>query len=372
VSFARPAHPTGDAMTRGRRIRVGRGLYQDLYGLASIVHVGSRQREKRWPPGTPLDVLRAWQTSERAILRSETPPPQPRGTLQADTDRYLHQVRYLTGLDSVRAELRAWTALYGTWGRWRIGPEQVRLAIGRWTEAGTAPKTISNRVNRLARLWRVLDGRRVRTPCDDIDRPRPTKTPITAVPPLTINTVLQTLEARERQGVLRDAKTRGRFMVLASTGRRPSELMRAQPTDVDLERRVWVCRDGKGGWSPGQFLNREMIAAWRVFIEADAWGPYNTGAMARTLRAAGWPAGVKPYSLRHTLGLTLSEAGVDLADIQVVMGHRRIATTRAHYVPVLGSRLEAASRLLEGRFGWATPGTDRMAPPKRPRQSSRG
>jgi integrase len=48
----------------------------------------------------------------------------------------------------------------------------------------------------------------------------------------------------------------------------------------------------------------------------------------------------------------MSESGVDLADIQQHMGHKRIDTTRRHYVPVLGSRLQRASELIDGRFGW--------------------
>ena len=34
------------------------------------------------------------------------------------------------------------------------------------------------------------------------------------------------------------------------------------------------------------------------------------------------------------------------------MGHTRIATTRKFYVPVLGARLEAAGKAIEGRIGW--------------------
>ena len=163
----------------------------------------------------------------------------------------------------------------------------------------------------------------------------------------------ENLRQAERVGILRSATARARFMVLAATGKCPSELMRAQRAGVDFRRRVWNVRDGKGGWSPGVYLNDDMLAAWRVFCECEAWGTFRTGSYGRTLRAHGWPNGIRPYNLRHTIGITLSESGIDLADIQAHMSHKHIATTRQHYVPVLNSRLQRASEAIDGRLGWA-------------------
>ncbi len=54
-----------------------------------------------------------------------------------------------------------------------------------------------------------------------------------------------------------------------------------------------------------------------------------------------------------TSGIALSEAGNDLSDIPPPMGHKRLETTRRHYVPpVLDSRIQAVSRSIEGRLGW--------------------
>ena len=148
-----------------------------------------------------------------------------------------------------------------------------------------------------------------------------------------IRAVDETLQAWERTGRLRSPKTRARFRVYASTGRRPSEIMRAEPPDVDLTQCVWRPRDGKGGWGPGIYLNDDMLAAWELFVEANAWGSFRIGSLVRTIRRAGWPAGVRPYNLRHTVGISISEAGGDLADVQAHLGHKHISTTRKHYVP---------------------------------------
>jgi len=206
-------------------------------------------------------------------------------------------------------------------------------------------------------LFHALDGKREPTPVDDVPLPAIPRRPILTVGPEVVRTVCAKLEQQERTGRLRSAKTRARFMVLASTGVRASELMRAQPADVDLDRRVWLVRDGKGGFRPGLFLNEEMVIAWVIFFAAEAWGEFDTGSMARRLRRHGWPSHIRPYNLRHGVGIGLSEAGIDLADVQAWMGHRSQAMTRAFYVPVLNSRIQKAAEALEGRFGWRPSGS---------------
>lgn len=352
-------------MPRSKRKRIAEGVYSDAVGLAAVVVVGSgksrRQREQRWPHGTPKEVLQAWRERTRRQLQKMR-PRSVRGTLEVDVEDYVDQIQHLTSWRERRAELRAWTKRYAGVSRARLTSVHVRETMGVWAAADVAPKTINNRVQTLAMLYRALDGRDAPTPCDGVPLMTVHKTPPVAVSPAIVVKVARELEDRERSGYLRDKKTRARFMVLAATGRRPSEVMRTEAQDVDLERRVWRVRDGKGGDSPGVYLNDDMLAAWTLFVAAKAWGPFETSSFAKVLRSAGWPTAVRPYNLRHTVGITLSEAGVDLADIQAHMGHKRIATTRRFYVPVLASRMEAASRLLEGRFGWAPP---QPAPPKR-------
>lgn len=358
-------------MPRSPRKRLGRGIYRDKGGIAGVVTVHGLRREHRYPLGTALDDIRKWQEQTRAALLKKR-PAAARGTLAADTERYLKQIQHLKSWKERRAELKAWCARFGQVARGRITPGMVRETMGVWAKAGKSPKTITNRINTLANLYRTLDGQDADTPCDEVTRPAAARTPPVTVSPAIVRKVEQQLRAHETRGWLRDAKTRARFMVLASTGRRKSELERAQLEDVDLERRVWLVRDGKGGWSPGIYLNDDMVTAWKVFIAADAWGAWNAGSMARTLRKAGWPKAVRPYNMRHAVGLALSEAGIDLSDVQVHMGHTRIATTRKFYVPVLTSRLEAAGKAIEGRIGWESeePAVAQPAPEEPPLQAS--
>src|SRR5690606_18547271 len=121
-----------------------------------------------------------------------------------------------------------------------------------------------------------------------------------------------------------------RFMVIAATGARPGQVKRTTPRDVDLKRRVWLIPSAKGGEAVALYLNDDMLAAWETFIEADAWGDFNTGSFARRLRNAGWPSGVRPYNLRHSVGMELGERGVDFRVIADMLGHTDERTTRAN------------------------------------------
>ena len=336
---------------KGKRVRIGRCIYRDGSGLSATVNVGSLTKEARFAAGTKLKAIRAWQDATRTALRKQQGQRQ-RGTLASDADRYLRLMRHLASYVERRSEVRAWTLRYGHLNRGSLTTRHVRESIVAWRKEGKAPKTVNHRINTLRHLFRTLDGRAVITPCDEVAPLTVPKTPPVVVQPSLIRGVAAKLRAQEAKKKLRNAKTRARFMVLASTGKRPSELRRAKPSDVDLERRVWSVRDGKGGWSPGVYLNDDMLAAWRVFLEAKAWGDFEINSYTRVLYNNGWPRDVRPYNLRHAVGIALSETGADLSDVQAHMGHKRISTTREHYVPVLGSRMQALSESIDGRIGW--------------------
>ena len=339
--------------------------------VRATVKVAGVQRERHFAHGTKVRIITAWKTHVRAQLLRKYSAAADRAVrrdrLAADAERYYPQIKHLSDWGQRRSEIRAWLKA-GLADRHRhlIVRADVLRIRGVWIEAGVAPKSVNNRVTALRNLYHVLDGDDSPTPCDGV-KPLPThKSPPVLVPAATVNAVLAVLTGPAKDGRGRPtterAQTAARLMVLASTGKRPSELMRAEPGDVDLERRVWSVRDGKGGWSEGAYLNTEMRIAWQAFVDADAWGWYSTTRHARRLRAAGWPDGVRPYNARHATWITASERGADLSDIQAGAGHRHQATTRTHYVPVLHSRMQRLSELLDGRFGWQARLADQQPP----------
>jgi integrase len=340
-------------MSRGQRTRIATNVFRDASGISAIVRVrGHAPKELRFQHGTALKDIR--KDMERWAARMHTARPTPsRGTLAADAATYERLTRHLASWRERRSEVRALVRALGDKRRSQILKADVLDMRTAWLQAGVAPKTCNNRIWTMGNLYRVLDGKNIETPCDEIDDLPIHRTPIQRVSDETILAVDAKLQEHERRGWLRNAKTRARYRVMVSFGRRPSEIARTQPTDVDLDQRVWVPRDGKGGFTPGLYLNDDQLAAWRLFAEANAWGDFNESSFVRTLRTAGWPEGVRPYQSRHTLGITLSESGIDLDDVGAALGHKRRETTRKHYVPVLGSRMQALSESLSGRFnGW--------------------
>ena len=344
-------------MARGKRTRVARGIYRDASGYSVIWREAGRSKEARFPLDTPIYRLK--DRREQELRRVAALPVSAAGKQQGfarDVVRFLKLRKGRAGWKAERSHLRAWVHAFPRTSRWALTRAQCQQAVAGWYAAGKSPKTIKHRVQTLAQLYRTLDGSKVVTPVDDLDLPTvPRPRPVSVSPDL-VRAVAQAMEAHEKAGRLRDAKSRARYLVLATTGQRPAQMRRATPDTVDLQRRLWFVTPAKGDRGTIVYLNDDMHAAWSLFAQADAWGHYDGRSFVRVLQNCGWPKGIRPYNLRHTIGLTLSELGVDLGDIQAHMGHSSLETTRTFYVPAVPERLKQASQKLDGRLsGLAVP-----------------
>lgn len=350
------------------RKRIEDGISSDGTSYSVRVSVGSgaarRSREKRFPLTADLPFLRAQRAQLEADVRDELQQtdgaPVQRGTWAGDVKTYLSRMK--AHLDpatfkSRASEFAAWTIAIGPdRSRYGIRPTDIARIVGSWRDSKVSPKTIQNRVRSLKHLYAKLDGQRARTPADDLKLPKPPKTRPRDVDVKTIRLVIANLIRQERHGRLRDAKTRARFLVLVTTGQRPAQLKKTKKTDVDLDRAIWWVPAAKGGEAVPLPLNAEMLTAWQLFSRSKAWGTFDTRGFGRVVRRAGWPAHVRVYNARHSVGIALSEKGVDLADIAAFLSHSRIQTARDFYVPMLFTRLKAASDQLTGRVDFSPRG----------------
>jgi integrase len=112
---------------------------------------------------------------------------------------------------------------------------------------------------------------------------------------------------------------------------------------------VLVNQPGKGGkphWKP---LTASGVAAFKLFVERDAFGEFSQSSIYKSWKRACEDANVpffNPYRLRHTYATTLRAEGLDLADVQELVGHTSSKTT-ARYALVAPAKLAGARGALD-------------------------
>lgn len=342
--------------SKGSWKRIDRCIYRNTETnyVRCIVSIGPEPEKAHFDPDIPLDVIKKWRDDTTARLRGRRSPTRSVATLRGDITRYITA----TGMKEA-SQLRAWAKTeIADLSRRKITDLLTDRIFKAWERAGVAPRTLRQRRQFFQELYRHFDGATVQTPVDATKLPPVLKRRPEEVPNATILKVYNSLLEHERIGHLRDGKTRARFMVQATCHQRPASIKLAEPGDLDLLPKpvdglygVWRARAVKDGEAVPVYLNQEQAAAWALFIRENAWGKYSTRSYARVLKSNGW-TGPRPYNLRHSGGITLSEQGVDLGDIQHHLGHTDISTTRTFYVPKLHARQQRISKVLDGRFGF--------------------
>lgn len=321
------------------------GIYKSGKAYRAIVAIAAGRKEKHFPLSTPLREITRWRNQMKVKLEALHPQKRAgaigKGTFAADVQRYLKTLA-IASWASRRSELRAWCARVGKLRRARVSQDHIRQAIKAWMDAGVPPKTIVNRCRALSAFYKALDGPEAWTPLIGVQRP-----PVRKRKPLRVP--LETLRAVEQNLRTGDPKTHARYMVLTATGARPVHLKRAEPEDVDLERRIWNVPSAKDGEPLELWLNADMIAAFRVFVAADAWGDFKSEEYAKQLRAAGWPEHIRPYNVKHTFGQELAERGFSREDIADWYGHTNPETTKIYSG---SANLRRLSEAIDGRLGW--------------------
>ena len=336
-----------------RGTKIGTGIYRGPRGYFVTYQHGGRTKES---PLLPLDMTLAQVKAWRDYHMKHAAPPPLRatgasGSLARDMVRWLRTRKGAPSYEAARSHVKAWIPKFGRRSRYAITLEELQLQIAQWVASGDVSiRTIRHRVDKLRQVYNLLDvGRKM--PIHFVKTPKPPKTrPRGIADDIIIATALRLAE-QERLGKLRDGKTRARFLVLAACGKRPCQVMRATPADVDFEARIWDVQPAKGSLGGELWLNDEMLAAWKAFAEADAWGEYDGVSFAKTLRRNGWPEGVRPYQMRHQTLQTLNRRLPDFfKQVQQAGNHTNARTTREHYVPPDLATSRSSGEALAGRF----------------------
>jgi site-specific recombinase XerD len=160
--------------------------------------------------------------------------------------------------------------------------------------------------------------------------------------PQTLPIVLSRAEVQRFLESVPTRKHRTILSVCYAAGLRISEAVRLQPAHIDSARMVLRVEQGKGQKDRYVMLSPRLLAllrAWWKVAKPRPWlfpgdradQPISRSAVEVACRQAQRQCGIRkpitPHSLRHAFATHLLEGGTDLRTIQLLLGHRSLATT---------------------------------------------
>jgi len=184
----------------------------------------------------------------------------------------------------------------------------------------------------------------------------------TAKKPQKLPVILSSEEVQQFLSSVGNTKHRAILTTCYAAGLRVSEAVHLKHTDIDSQRMVVRVEQGKGQQDRYVMLSPKLLetlrAYWRVCRPKGDWlfegdvsaQPITTGAVelacrkARRLSRIQKP--ISPHSMRHAFAVHLLESGTDVRTIQLLLGHRSLATT-AGYLRIATSKVCSASSPLD-------------------------
>lgn len=216
-----------------------------------------------------------------------------------------------------------------------LSDQEVRRYVAHLAgERHLSASTINVAVNAFRFLFHVVLRRE--PTCFDLPRSRR---------PRRLPQVLSREEVQRLLSVPQNRKHRVMLLTAYATGVRLNELVHLQVADIDSHRMVVRVNQGKGARDRYTVLSPRLLAALReywleqrprtwLFPGAREDRPVHDTVAQRAFTLAKMRARIeKPggiHLLRHSFATHLLEAGVDLARIQRLLGHRGLSTTSVY------------------------------------------
>jgi site-specific recombinase XerD len=179
--------------------------------------------------------------------------------------------------------------------------------------------------------------------------------------PQTLPIVLSPDEVLEFLACVPGLKHRTILTVCYAAGLRISEAIRLRVTDIDSKRMVIRVEQGKNQKDRYVMLSPkllELLRAWWRAAKPKGWlfpgygldAPITREAVEdvcqQARRRCGIAKPITPHSLRHAFAVHLLESGTDVRTIQLLLGHRSLATT-ARYLRIATSKVCATQSPLD-------------------------
>jgi site-specific recombinase XerD len=162
-------------------------------------------------------------------------------------------------------------------------------------------------------------------------------------------------------GCVESVKHRTILTACYAAGLRISEAVHLKPNAIDRQRMVIRVEQGKGQKDRYVMLSPKLLETlidyWRI-VRPKEWlfpgdipgRPLTRDAVGDACHSAHRRSGltkpVTPHSLRHAFAVHLLESGTDVRTIQLLLGHRSLATT-AQYLRIATSKVCATTSPLE-------------------------
>ncbi len=132
--------------------------------------------------------------------------------------------------------------------------------------------------------------------------------------------------------------------LLYGSGLRNSELLNLKITDIDSKLMLVRVENAKGNKDRHTLLSKNALDNLRIYFkeykpkeylfEGQKGGKYSAESVLRIVKMATEKAGIRksvsPHILRHSFATHLLESGVDLRQIQVLLGHNSSKTTEIY------------------------------------------
>jgi len=180
--------------------------------------------------------------------------------------------------------------------------------------------------------------------------------------PQKLPVVLSPEEVLQFLGCVGSSKHRAILTTCYAAGLRISEAVHLKPTDIDRQRMVIRVEQGKGQKDRYVMLSPKLLETlcgyWRAVRPQGGWlfdgdvagHPITTDAVELACRKARRLSRIRkpitPHSMRHAFAVHLLESGTDLRTIQLLLGHRSLATT-ARYLRIATNKVCSASSPLD-------------------------
>ena len=233
-----------------------------------------------------------------------------------------------------------------------LGPEQIRAyQIYLTNEKKLATGSIAIAIAALRFLYRVT-LKKDWSFAEIIPAPKVPKTLPIILSPEEVVQFLDRVMSRKHRAVL---------TTCYAAGLRISEAVALTPHAIDSKRMVLRVEQGKGQKDRYVMLSPKLLEIlrvwWRVekpkdwLFAGDMPGRHITrGAVNRECQKAHRickiPKPITPHSLRHAFAVHLLEQGTDVRTIQLLLGHRSLATT-AKYLRIATSKVCSTSSPLD-------------------------